>query len=136
MIKLVLKGLFQTLNLTSNTASTYSWSGPNGFTSSLQNPTIPAINNNGSGTYTLIVSNNFGCKDTTTLSVNVLANNAVTINSNGPLCTGQTLNLSASNGNSYAWSGPNGFTSSLQNPTINNVVGDQKHIFHKFTKIF
>ena len=111
----------QTLNLTANTASSYSWSGPNGFTSSLQNPSITNLSNNNSGTYTLIVANNNGCADTTTLSVSVLINNPVTANSNGPLCTGQTLNLTASAGSSYVWSGPNGFTSTQQNPTINNV---------------
>jgi gliding motility-associated-like protein len=112
----------QALNLTSNSAATYSWSGPNGFTSSLQNPNIASATTNSSGTYTLIVTNSNGCKDTTTLTVNVLANNPITVTSNGPLCTGQTLNLTASNGSSYVWSGPNGFTSTLQNPTINNVA--------------
>jgi gliding motility-associated-like protein len=112
----------QTLNLTANTASSYSWAGPNGFTSSLQNPTISNLSNNNSGTYTLIVANGNGCADTTTLSISVLANNPVSINSNGPLCEGQILNLTASAGTSYAWSGPNGFTSNLQNPTINNVA--------------
>jgi gliding motility-associated-like protein len=112
----------QTLNLTSNTASSYSWSGPNGFNSTLQNPSISNLSNNNSGTYTLIVANGNGCTDTTTLSISVLANNPVSINSNGPLCEGQILNLTASAGTSYAWSGPNGFTSMLQNPTINNAV--------------
>ena len=111
----------QILNLTANTASSYSWSGPNGFTSNLQNPSITNLSNNNSGTYTLIVTNGNGCVDTTTLSISVLANNLVTVNSNGPLCAGQTLNLTASAGSSYVWSGPNGFTSTQQNPTINNV---------------
>ena len=112
----------QVLNLTSNNASSYSWSGPNGFTSSLQNPNIASATTNSSGTYTLIVTNSNGCADTTTLFISVLANNPVMVTSNGPLCTGQTLNLTASNGSSYSWTGPNGFTSTLQNPTINNVV--------------
>ena len=115
----------QALNLSSNTAGSYSWSGPNGFTSNLQNPNINSATTNSSGTYTLIVTNSNGCKDTTTLTVNVLANNPVTVTSNGPLCSGQTLNLTSSNGSSYAWSGPNGFTSTLQNPSINNVVLNQ-----------
>lgn len=42
------------------------------------------------------------------------------IGSNAPLCTGNNLNLTASGGDSYAWTGPNGFTSTLQNPTIPN----------------
>lgn len=39
---------------------------------------------------------------------------------NGPICNGQTLQLTASaiSGASYAWTGPNGFTSNLQNPTL------------------
>jgi hypothetical protein len=45
-----------------------------------------------------------------------------TAGNNGPICSGDTLKLSASNvaGVSYSWSGPNGFTSSLQNPVIPN----------------
>ena len=42
--------------------------------------------------------------------------------SNSPVCAGNTINLStpALAGATYAWSGPNGFTSSQQNPTIAN----------------
>ncbi len=41
--------------------------------------------------------------------------------SNSPICTGSNLNLTASGGTNYAWTGPNGFTSNLQNPQISNV---------------
>ena len=43
-----------------------------------------------------------------------------TASNNGPLCAGAALNLTtpAVTGATYAWSGPNGFTSALQNPTI------------------
>jgi hypothetical protein len=44
--------------------------------------------------------------------------------SNSPLCPGSTLNLTAgggSGGSTYGWSGPNGFISSTQNPSINNI---------------
>ena len=42
---------------------------------------------------------------------------------NGPVCVGSTLNLSCNgiSGASYSWTGPNGFTSSLQNPSIANI---------------
>ena len=42
---------------------------------------------------------------------------------NGPICSGGTLQLSASTaaGATYAWTGPNGFTSTAQNPSIPGV---------------
>lgn len=56
----------------------------------------------------------------------------VTAANNAPFCAGNELDLSAStvNGATYSWTGPNGFTSSEQNPTIivtnMNMVGDYK----------
>jgi hypothetical protein len=50
----------------------YSWTGPNGFTSSLQNPTTPNATLNMAGTYTLIVTNSSGCTGTITTNVTVL----------------------------------------------------------------
>lgn len=41
---------------------------------------------------------------------------------NGPVCAGSTLSLTASTitGATYSWTGPDGFTSSLQSPTVSN----------------
>lgn len=36
-------------------------------------------------------------------------------------CTGGALQLSATGGSTFQWTGPNGFTSNLQNPVINNL---------------
>ncbi len=46
------------------------------------------------------------------------------ISSNSPVCVGEQLQLSAENvnGATFLWTGPNGFTSTLQNPVINNVT--------------
>nr|WP_315238067.1 T9SS type B sorting domain-containing protein [uncultured Flavobacterium sp.] len=44
------------------------------------------------------------------------------VSSNSPVCIGKTLELKASGGTNYFWSGPNGFTSTDQNPTIINVT--------------
>jgi len=48
---------------------------------------------------------------------------APVVANNGPLCVNDTLSLTASSlsGASYSWSGPNGFTSNLQNPKLNGV---------------
>ncbi|HEX8545927.1 MAG TPA: choice-of-anchor L domain-containing protein [Cytophagaceae bacterium] len=40
------------------------------------------------------------------------------------VCLGTTLNLTASGGGlAYSWTGPNGFTSTLQNPSLTNATG-------------
>lgn len=47
------------------------------------------------------------------------------ITNNGPLCEGETLELTVSNptaGATYNWSGPNSWTSTEMNPTITNVT--------------
>jgi gliding motility-associated-like protein len=44
------------------------------------------------------------------------------VTSNSPICIGNTLELKASGGTDYVWTGPNGFTSTIQNPTIPNAT--------------
>jgi gliding motility-associated-like protein len=44
----------------------------------------------------------------------------VNINSNSPVCAGNSLGLNSTGGTGYNWSGPNGFTSNAQNPSILN----------------
>ena len=51
------------------------------------------------------------------------------VSSNSPICTNSTLNLSASGGTTYIWTGPNGFTSNLQNPTIPNATSANSGIY-------
>jgi Metallo-peptidase family M12/IPT/TIG domain/S-layer homology domain len=47
-----------------------------------------------------------------------------TAGNTGPYCAGSTISLSTPtvSGATYAWTGPNGFTSALQNPTIPNAT--------------
>lgn len=110
------------LNLTANTVvgATYAWTGPNGFTSTDQNPSILNVQSTHAGNYTLTITAN-GCSSTSSI-VNVGVNSAASVSAttNGPVCEGAQINLTASSGTSYAWTGPNGFTSTNQNPTISN----------------
>ena len=48
----------------------------------------------------------------------------VTAGNSGPVCIGDSMNLTASTiaGATYSWTGPAGFSSSLQNPSITNVT--------------
>lgn len=53
-----------------NAGGTYSWVGPNGYTSSMQNPILTGIGLNASGTYTVTV-NNAGCSASASTVVTV-----------------------------------------------------------------
>ena len=112
-----------TINLTASSiaGASYSWTGPNGFTSTSQNPTITGATAAMAGTYSVTATVN-GCTSpaaTTTVTVNTIPATPGA-SSNSPVCAGTSINLStpAVAGATYSWTGPNGFTSSAQNPTI------------------
>jgi PKD repeat protein len=107
-----------------NGMASYNWTGPNGFSSNLQNPTIPNATTAMAGTYTLTVTNANGCSHDESTSVTVNTKPAATASSNSPVCEGATIELyGGPNGMaSYNWTGPNAFSSSLQNPTIPNAT--------------
>ena len=110
------------LSLTASGGNSYSWSGPNSFTSTLQNPSISSTTVAETGTYTVTVTATGGCTATAQTTVTVNSTPIPTTGSNNPICAGNTLNLTASGGNSYSWSGPNSFASTLQNPSIANTT--------------
>jgi gliding motility-associated-like protein len=112
------------LNLTGSAvgATTFAWSGPNGFSTAQQNPTRPNITLADSGLYTLVATNICG---TATASVNVdvdapIQNLVTTAAPNDTICAGGNINFSASatQANTWSWSGPNSYSSTLQNPVI------------------
>ncbi|MGZ3902281.1 MAG: PKD-like domain-containing protein [Bacteroidia bacterium] len=119
--------LGNTINLTAGNVSgaTYNWSGPNSFTSSVQNPSIAGSTAADAGTYSVSVTVN-GCTGpvkTVTVVINNPPSATITPASNSPVCSGQTLSLTigAIASASYSWNGPNSFTSTVQNPTITNI---------------
>jgi hypothetical protein len=116
-----------TLNLTSTSiaGATYQWTGPNGFISSLQNPSLANVGTTAAGVYSVVATLN-GCASppqNTSLVVHATPATAVAGNS-GAVCVGGTLSLNASSvsGATYAWTGPNNFTANTQNPLVSNNV--------------
>jgi rRNA maturation protein Nop10 len=110
------------LSSSSHSMASYSWVGPNGFTSNIQNPSISRVDVSNSGIYTLTVTQQACGAQTQTLSVLIgPAINNLTPGSNSPICAGNTLSLTAAPivGATYAWSGPLGYTSSAISPNIN-----------------
>ena len=93
------------LPTTSNNAITGTWS--------------PALNNLATTTYTFTPTAGL-CASQATMTITVNPYPIVSVSSNTPICSGNTLVLNGSAGGSYSWTGPNGFTSNIQNPTISN----------------
>ena len=93
-----------TINLTSSVTGgsapfTYSWTGPNGFTSNVKNPSgIPNATTEMSGTYTVTVTDYFGCIKTGTVNVSVTSGitNLTATATENPICAGESINLSSS----------------------------------------
>jgi hypothetical protein len=63
-------------------------------------------------------------RELTSTEVGVLYNSPDGAGSNAPVCVGSALNLTSTTvaGATYAWSGPNGFTSASQNPGLTYTV--------------
>ncbi|MCX6294728.1 MAG: hypothetical protein NTX97_01465, partial [Bacteroidetes bacterium] len=77
------------------------------------------------GTYTVTLTNVFNCAVTNTVIVTGGGSiTTPTAGSNSPVCVGATLSLTAAAvaGATYAWTGPNTFSSTLQNPSIVGVT--------------
>lgn len=110
----------QTLNLSASGGNNYQWSGPNNFTSNSSNPIINNVNTNQAGTYYVTVTNTDGCTNTGQVNVMVNALPQGTISSTQTICEGQTINIQASGGTSYLWSGPNNFNNNTPNVSIPN----------------
>ncbi|MCP9769291.1 hypothetical protein EGI22_15365, partial [Lacihabitans sp. LS3-19] len=119
----------ETVNFTGSGGVSYNWSGPNTFISNDQNPTITNVVIASGGIYTLTVTDANGCTATaqTTITINPLP--LPTAGNDSPICLGGTLNLNATGGTSYSWSGPDGFSSSSQNPQIINTTSNAGGIY-------
>jgi PKD repeat protein len=117
----VCEGNSFSLNTSTVSAATYAWSGPLGYTASIKNPTITGATVAMSGVYTVVVTKTAtGCQNSSSTTVTINPGPGANAANTGPYCAGSTINLSTSTvaGASYSWSGPLGFTSSLQNPII------------------
>jgi hypothetical protein len=101
-----------TMNLAANLQGgsspfTYSWTGPNSFTSNLQNPTITNVTIANSGTYTISVTDGYGCP--ITANTNITINPLPVVSDQTPTsCSGTAFSVTPSVGNTYTWSAPTG----------------------------
>lgn len=111
--------------------ATYFWTGPNGFASSLEDPTIPGATVAMGGTYNLYVVAS-GCTSSTASANLLVINPGVSpgYTSNTPVCQGDNIVFDGPtiSGATYVWSGPGGFTSNLEDPSVSaTTAGTQSY---------
>ena len=75
--------------------ATYSWTGPNGFTSSLQNPTIPGATPAATGLYSVTVTTNSCASTAGTTTATVRALPTATVGGTATICQGSGTVISA-----------------------------------------
>lgn len=102
-------------------AYTYNWNGSNSFSvSNNPNPQITNTTPSNSGTYT-VTAVLASCSASQTIAINVYPQININASANSQIvCNGSSVNLLGTGGGNYAWSGPNNFVSSNQNPQITN----------------
>ena len=105
--------------------ATFTWSGPNGFTSNGPIVSIANTTVSNSGVYSVTVTSNGCVSSSANKTVTVYAIPAVTATVlDSVLCAGETIQLTASTlaaGASYSWTGPN-FTGAGATVTIANAT--------------
>lgn len=119
----------QELRLTATGGTDYSWTGPNGFSSTEQSPLLAAAaDNSKDGVYQVTVSIK-GCVSTATTTVQVLPKVVPTISSDVTICEGSLVQLQAGGGVSYKWTPSTDLDAdNVANPTANPKVTTTYHV--------
>ncbi len=95
-----------TLQLQSDNVAgaTYTWTGPSGFSSNVQNPSVPNFIAINEGYYVLSLIDGNGCTASDSILVNLSPNPVADAGQDVTICIGEQAILSASGGATYQWS--------------------------------
>ncbi len=111
----------QPLNLIAQGGDTYQWTGPNGFTSTIQNPAVDlAASTVDDGIYSVTVTSN-GCPSFASTTVKVFPKITAVVSGNVTICEGSSITLSAAQsagGQYYKWNPSTGLDNDDQ-ATVN-----------------
>jgi|688.fasta_scaffold84632_3 gliding motility-associated-like protein len=112
---------------TPNSANSYSWSGPNSYTSNLSNPVLNGVTPNNSGNYTVTAyytsnQTTLVCSSSAVSNVSIVPMSPITVSTPTNICQGTSIVLTASatSNPTYNWTGPNNLNTQQQSLTFNN----------------
>jgi gliding motility-associated-like protein len=106
------------LTLTAESGSSYLWSGPNNFSSSLRVPTISSVTNMVAGKYFVTVISAGGCSAVDSINVVVSPIPIANAGNDQIICQGDKAQLQSSGGDRFSWQP----TIGLSNPNIKNPI--------------
>ncbi len=98
---------YGTLNVSDTSAISWKWDFGNNATSTLQNPASQSFNKSGNFVTTLVATNSFGCKDTTTRNILIHSLPTVSLPADTAILAGTTITIPAnysSTMTNYLWS--------------------------------
>jgi gliding motility-associated-like protein len=98
--------------------SSFSWTGPNGFTSNKQHPVIPKVKYSDAGVYKVVVSTAGGCANSDSTHLDIYPAAHAGISNDVTICEGKSATLTALGGERYRWFPKDG----LSNDTVANPV--------------
>lgn len=113
---------------------TFEWEGPNGYSSTEQNPSIEDVTEvDHQGFYTVTITDvATGCTSKTTILVEINTfPDRIIADNDGPVCEGGRLTLNATNvfGATYTWRGPNGEVFTTKSPVLDPAVPNQSGVW-------
>lgn len=108
--------------------ASYTWSGPAGFSSTVQNPVITGMQTDQAGEYIVTVTVPGCSEESDTVSVQVTPVIAEAFADPTTVCAGGTVQLDAIEvtGANYAWTGPDGFSANGLSPQITDAQSAQQ----------
>ncbi len=109
------------ISLYASGATNYSWIGPDGYTSSSAGATLSNALEINQGWYFVNGSDLNGCNAEDSIFIDIDSDNLATASTGDSIvCPGEPILLLSSSGESFIWIGPNDFTASTANVTINS----------------
>jgi gliding motility-associated-like protein len=107
-----------TIHLRNQSGTSFTWKGPNGFTSNQRNPSFTAALDK-AGTYYLESTSAFGCAGKDTFDLVITQAPSASVSNSLSICQNDTIVLTASGGSSYKWLPAVGLSSdTVASPTV------------------
>jgi gliding motility-associated-like protein len=102
-------------------AQNYTWTGPNGFSSNLQGPIIPAVQYRDSGIYTVVGTTPGGCSGSASTYLKVFENARITVTPSVSGCEGNPIQLNSSGGVRIKWDPSQGLDNDTSYTPVANI---------------